>query len=324
MRITYLGNFQPGHPAPFSTETHVALSLEHLGHEVTRLQEGEVRSIDVVSRAEGHDAFLWTQTYGLAEQGGTREERAEMVSDLRAAGIPSVGYHLDRWWGLAREDQIAAEPFFRVDHLFTADGGHDADWTAVGIHHTWLPPAVLHSETDQGRFRQQLASDVAFVGSWRGGYHPEWTHRAELIAHLQRFWKRRLRLWPLHPSRPVRGPMLRDLYTSVKVVVGDSCLVGDATHYWSDRIPETLGRGGFLLHPYVEGIEDHFTDGEHLRLWPLGDWAELDRLISYYLEHEEERHRIARAGQAHVRDNHTYLNRMDAVVAQLQHVEVPA
>lgn len=324
MRLAYLGNFQPGHPSPFSTETHVAASLEHLGHEVTRLQEGEVRATQIASRCAGVDAFLWTQTYGLAEQGGSREERAQMVADLRAAGIRSVGFHLDRWWGLARADQIAAEPFFRVDHLFTADGGHDADWAAAGIGHTWLPPAVFHAETEGGRFRQQLASDVAFVGSWRGGYHPEWTHRAELIEHLQRSWKRRLRLWPLHPQRPVRGVMLRDLYASAKVIVGDSCLVGSATRYWSDRIPETLGRGGFLLHPYVEGIEEHFTDGEHLRLWSLGDWTELDRLIAYYLEHGDERRSIARAGRAHVRDNHTYLNRMEAVVAHLQRTEVAA
>lgn len=309
-RVAYLGNFS----VDFCTEVHVAASLKALGHEVVRLQEGEVRAVDVAASAEGCDLFLWTQTYGLAVNGGSIEEREAMLDDLRSAGIPSVGFHLDRWWGLGREDQVATEPFFTVDHLFTADGGHDEQWAAAGIRHLWSPPAVFHEETVGGRFRQQLVSDIAFVGSWRGGYHPEWTHRPELIAHLRQTWRRQLRLWPLQPHRPVRGAMLRDLYASVKVVVGDSCLVGGATHYWSDRIPETLGRGGFLLHPYVEGIEEHYTDGEHLRLWQTGDWAELDRLIAYYLEHDDERQAIARAGQAHVRAHHTYLNRMERVL----------
>ena len=38
MRIVYVGNFGPS----FSTESHVALSLESLGHTVVRQQENEV------------------------------------------------------------------------------------------------------------------------------------------------------------------------------------------------------------------------------------------------------------------------------------------
>ena len=42
--------------------------------------------------------------------------------------------------------------------------------------------------------------------------------------------------------------------------------------YLSDRLPELIGRGGFLLHPYVDGVTDGtvFTDGEHLATWKLG------------------------------------------------------
>lgn len=313
MRVAYLGNFT----APHCTEVHVALSLEALDHQVTRIQEGEVRAVDVLEAAAGSDLLLWTQTYGLAEMGGTVADRAAMLASLREAGIPTVGVHLDRWWGLDREPQVRDEPFFHVDWLFTADGGHDAEWRDAGVCHTWMPPAVYHAEAEQpGVFDKTLASDVAFVGSWQA-YHPEWTHRMELVAHLKRRWHRRLTLWP-RPGRPaIRGRALANLYASTKVAVGDSCLLNSPRCYWSDRIPETLGRGGFLLHPYVDGIESEYTDGVHLRLWPVGDWRELDRLITHYLEHDEERRQIAEAGRAHVLAHHTYRHRMQQVLTHV-------
>lgn len=312
-RVAYLGNFR----APYCTEVHVAASLEALGAEVVRLQEGDVPATEVPDRARGCDLFLWTQTYPLAVQMGSIQERWAMLRALAGLGIPTAGFHLDRWWGLGREDQISSEPFFGVDHLFTADGGHDMEWHAAGIPHTWTPPAIYHAEAAPGRVQSRYRSDIAFVGAWRGGYHPEWDHRPLLMRHLARQYRRRCRFWPQRSSAPVRGAALQDLYASVRVLVGDSCLAGGATRYWSDRIPETLGRRGFLLHPYVEGIEEHFTDGKHLRLWPLGDFAELDRLIAYYLEHEAERQAIAEEGWRHVLENHTYKHRMEAVVSAM-------
>lgn len=306
MKISYLGNFGP----QFSTENHVALSLESLGHTVTRLQEGVVKARKVAHRVKGHDLFLWTQTQSLADAGGSRAERAEMLATVREMGIPSAGFHLDRWWGLDRETQVIREPFFRVDRLFTADGGHDDDWQRVGIDHTWSPPAVYHGEAVDVPSSQNL--DVIFVGSWKRYGHAEWwPYRKELLERLSRRYGRRFTCWP-RAGDSVRGLELNALYASAKVVIGDSCLAG-TTRYWSDRIPETLGRGGFLLHPFVEGFEG-YTDGEHLRLWELGNWKELFALVDYYLSHDAARERIRAQGAAHVRAHHTYRDRMRAVV----------
>lgn len=310
MKVAYLGNFN----VSFTTESHVAGSLEAMGHQVTRMQEGDVRAIAVPAVCQDHDMMLWTQTYGLAVTGGTIEERQWMLDTLKSYNVPTVGFHLDRWWGLEREAMVATEPFFRVDHLFTADGGHQAEWGELGINHYWSPPAVYHAETDKGKRNPMFVSNVAFVGSWRNYAH-DWDHRGELVHHLQTRWRNDARLWPQQSA--VRGRALQDLYASVKIVVGDSCLMRGATHYWSDRIPETVGRGAFLLHPYVDGIEDHYEDGTHLRLWQLGDWRELDRLITYYLEHDDERESIAREGHAHVKANHTYMNRMQNVIERV-------
>lgn len=316
MKIAFLGNHVP----TFSTESHVALSLESLGHEVVRFQEGEVRAVEVARLVaqSGADLFIWTATYGLSVTGGTREERAQMLEDLRAAGTPSLGFHLDRWWGLDRQDQIPVEPFFRVDLLATADGGHEREFVEAGINHVWSPPAVYHGEVGLGRKRKSLQAAVCFVGSWKSYGHKEWEpHRLAMLDAVRQVAN--LRCWPADGRRAVRGALLNDIYASTAVVVGDSCLVpspdgSPASFYHSDRIPETLGRGGFLIHPWVKGIDEHYKDGEHLRLYELGNHAELQGLVQHYVAHPDEARSIAEAGCAHVREHHTYRHRLERLL----------
>lgn len=310
MRVAYLGNFDP----PYSTENIVARALEANGHSVDRIQEGATRAVDVPERVvvdQMAGLFMWTQTYGLAVSGGSTEERMVMLERLRSHGVPSVGYHLDKWWGLPRVDQIveAHEPFFFVDRLCSADGGPHA-WDEHGINHRWFPPGVDAAECRMGDYRRELATDIVFVGGWTSNYHPESTHRHALVRHLRTRWRRHLRLVPAKGRPRVNGQALRDVYASAKLAVGDSCLVPNAPRYWSDRIPETVGRGCMLLHPWVEGLDEHFVDGKHMRMWEAGNWGELDGLIRYYLEHDDERQAIAAEGQRHVIETATYTVRM--------------
>lgn len=321
LRVCYVGNGLP----PHSTENHVARALRNRGHVVTFLQENQSRTWRALARqAPRADLLLWTRTgwdwprYGLSHVDADGLQR-QSLARCADAGIPSVGYHLDRWWGLDREGQIATEAFFKVRCLVTADGGHDEQWAKAGIDHAWLPPAISLAETAPGVFRPGLASDVAFVGSWQGGYHPEWPHRAELVAFLRDTYGDRCAFWP-KPGRPaVRGRALRNLYASVEVLVGDSCLAGGVRAYNSDRIPETLGRGGFLVHPDVAGVTDgtQYTAGEHLATWPLGNWGALRQVIDGVLADDEGRRAVAAAGRAHVLARHTYEHRVDQLVELL-------
>lgn len=330
MHVAYIGNFHP----PHSTENHVRQALLANGHTVEPYQENTPDPWRLLEPGR-YDLVLWTRTgwdwphteVALAAE-DVWELQASLLLRARAAGTPTVGYHLDRWWGLDREGQVTDgnEPFFGVDLLCTADGGHDAQWEAAGVRHVWFPPAVSRAEAErQGEPTNSLRSNVCFVGSWRPGYHAEWTHRPELIAHLRKRWGRAgLRLWPAD-GNAIRGQALADLYASSTVVVGDSCLVGDRytdgaplTRYWSDRIPETLGRGGFLLHPEVEGLAEHYEPGTHLLTWPLGDWDALDEAIGWALDNPEARAAIAAQGRAHVLAEHTYERRMEQLVQELE------
>jgi hypothetical protein len=181
-----------------------------------------------------------------------------------------------------------------------------------------MPPGVSEFECGGGTSRPELASPVAFVGSWQGGYHVEHAHRQQLVKWLQRN-RQDCVFWPKLRQHAVRGEALRDLYASVDVLVGDSCFAGRIANYHSDRIPETLGRGGFLLHPAVEGVTDGtlYTDGEHLRTWRVGDWEALRYLIDHYTAHPDEARQIGEQGRRHVLENHTYTRRMGQLLELL-------
>lgn len=316
MRVAYIGNLGEG-SAPHSTENHVARALEHNGHEVLAFHEQ--RFDWNPSRIPDVGFVLWTHTHGFAPE-RAHKLQARFLDALRLRDVPTVGYHLDRWWDLRREHQLT-EPFFRCSLVCTADGGNQDRFAERGIEHVWFPPGVSLAECEPGAYRPELASDVAFVGSWAGGYHQESQHRYELIDWLRSTYGDRCRFWPAPGEHAVRGDALRDLYASVKVLVGDSCLVGTGKNraYISDRIPETLGRGGVLVHPYVEGVTDGtlYEDGEHLVTWNAGYWSELRTHIDWLLEDDGARTRIAKAGREHVLAEHTYERRMEQLVALL-------
>jgi hypothetical protein len=315
VKVAYVGNFEPAH----STESHVARAFEANGHEVVRLQE---QSFGWDPGAVPGDAafVLWTHTHGLAP------ERTHRAQDrfLSALDVPSVSLHLDRYWDLYRESQIAGprqEPFFRTALMCSADGGNDDRWAAAGVDHVWMPPGVSEPECEPGTFRPEMASDVAFVGTWPPGYHTESTHRPQLVSALRGYYGERCRFWPALGEPAVRNEALRDLYASVKVLVGDSCFSGDPRghRYLSDRVPETIGRGGLLVHPHTPGVTDGtlYTAGEHLLCWEVGDWDGLWSTIDAALADDEERARIAKAGREHVLTHHTYERRMVQLVSLL-------
>ncbi|MHC4322543.1 MAG: CgeB family protein, partial [Planctomycetota bacterium] len=73
------------------------------------------------------------------------------------------------------------------------------------------------------------------------------------------------------------------------------------------RCFEATATGSFLLTEYVPTIGECFEDGVHLVTYKDMDDA-VDK-ARYYLEHEDEREKIAKAGMEHTLNNHTYRHR---------------
>lgn len=295
MKVSYVGNFS----VPYSTETHIAKAWENLGHTVERIPE---QNLDWDALEPLGEIFMWTRTAGFDPP-----DKQTQANALKRIDVPTVGYHLDRWWGLDREWWIDDSPFFGVDLLCTADGGHDEAWRAKGINHAWFPPAILSDEMKPGIYRTRFKADVGFVGNLTDYGHKEWApYRRELYSILKRTFGTSFKVFPGQGPQ-IRGRDLADLYASVRVLVGDSCLVGNPSYYWSDRVPETLGRGGFLIHPHVIGLEEEFPD---LMTYTLGDFSELVSKIQSALDAPSIRLENTIINRAHVAAFHTYEQRL--------------
>jgi hypothetical protein len=232
----------------------------------------------------------------------------KMLRAIEGNGTKTVSFHLDRYVGLNmldyRDAKIGQHPFWSSQFVFTADGGNQEYFKQRGVNHFWLPPAVVEYACVPGTPRDEMKIDVLFTGAYT--YHPEYPFRQKLIDWLRETYGNQFRRYG-HDSdfKTVRQQDLNDLYASAKVCVGDSCFAG-ATNYWSDRVPETIGRGGFLIHPETPGLE---IPG--LSTFQPGNLEQLKMKIDYFLANDGDRRERMRLASAAVRMFHTYTNRVE-------------
>jgi glycosyl transferase family 1 len=299
--IAVLGN----HEVSFCTERELDWTLEKMGHRVTRLQENKVTAEEVVStcRERAVNLLIYVHTHGWDVIG----DLYKMLDQLRASGIKTCSFHLDRFWGLnildKREERIGTHAFWKTDTVFTADGGNDEKFQARGVNHIWMPPAVVSRDCYFGTPSLQFNSPVAFAGA--DGYHPEYPFRPRLVSRLKETYGTNFRLY-----QGIREAALNNLYATCRVLVGDSCFAG-ADRYWSDRVPETIGRGGFLIYPATPGLS---IPG--LVTYEPQNIDDLIKKVNYFIDDDHQQERIRLRNEAHefVKANHTYTNRMKTLL----------
>jgi hypothetical protein len=308
--IVYRGNFQPDQAEPWSTESQIAATLETMGCRVIRVQEvGKeavpwIECLETVERAEP-DMFLWTTTSEIDPDAAYWS-----LDQMKASAIPTVGYHLDLWWGLSkRQGQLLEHPFFHaLDYVFTADGGHQEKFHRIGVKHFWAEPAVWRKAA-QSAPKTEGQWPVLFFGSLPYP-HPEHAEARRAIIE----WIRQQFPGKIRVVSGKRNWEFTQEVASATIILGDSCLAGAVPHYWSERVPETLSRAGCLVHPYCPGIEDSYTDGEHLRLFEANDLAQLAGIVDHLLKNPEVAAQIGANGQQHVLEHHCFDHRFEQLV----------
>jgi hypothetical protein len=303
--IAVLGN----HETSFCTERELDWTLEKLGHSVFRLQENKVSALDVeqVCRERGIKLLIYVHTHGWDVQG----DLFKMLENLKRYGTKTCSFHLDRFFGLnqldQRESRIGTHAFWKTDVVFTADGGNEDGFRAKGVNHVWMPPAVVERDCYFGTFRPWFATPLVFTGA--DGYHPEYPFRPRMVDALRSTFGASFRIY-----QGIREANLNDLYASARIVVGDSCFAG-ADRYWSDRVPEVIGRGGFLVFPETPGLS---IPG--LVTYKPQDVDDLVRVLKYWLDDQRDAERIQRRNAAHqwVKTNATYTNRMATLLQVME------
>jgi glycosyltransferase involved in cell wall biosynthesis len=176
---------------------------------------------------------------------------------------------------------------------------------AYGLPVTWLPPAYC-PEVFRPLGRQKV-HDYAFIGQRDG-----WIRRNGDTKNTF--------LEKLGQASGIRGYMGQGIYShEVNGIYNDAKVLFERTIFPSvgTRFFEIIGSGGFTLMNRLKpfsGIEMLAQDGIHYVSYD-DTYVDFEKKLRYYLAHDEEREKIAKAGHAHFLENHTYTERLSRILA---------
>lgn len=289
MKILYVGNFDQ----PHRTEVYIKHALEELGHTVLTLEGKFVGSNRLLNPLlNGVDFVLFGKT------GSPEILRA--IYSLNIKKIKTVCWIHDLY-GIPSRKKLPPE--FQCDLVFSTDGGKEFK----GINHQVLRQGIHLPDVKPLTSPIDIDYPIVFVGHDNDRFQPG---RGTLVDFLRTEYGDQF----THLTN-TRGDELTQILSTSGVVVGDSY---PSERYWSNRIYEVTGRGGFLLHPETVGLEEEFVNDTHYVSWTRGDFSELGGLIDYYLENEEEREFIRLSGHSFTTSKYTYENRCESLIERVQ------
>jgi Glycosyl transferases group 1 len=283
------------------------------------MQEDQSPSDLILLEAKNSDLFIWVHTHGWTTPGPW--SMYDVLDSLKEAGVPTMTYHLDLWFGLNREADLQDDPFYKkIGNFFTVDKLM-ADWfnENTGVQGHFLTAGVydkecyIHPEYQADSFDY----DVIFVGS--RNYHPQWQYRPELINFLRNtYGSRFLHVGGDGDTGVVRGDALNRIYARSKIAIGDTLNIGfNYPYYTSDRLFESTGRGGFTIYPRIKGLEEYFEDGKEIVFYEHGNFDDLKTKIDEQLVNDEKREAMRVAGHNRAKTEHTYVNRWATILETL-------
>ena len=286
MKIAFVGSFQN-----LWDEEGIARSFEKIGEEVIRFPEEsfDARQALVAIAEEKPDLVLMAKL--------KVDHREFFIKEIKRMKIPTASWTFDLYFGHRRESKIDEDVIFKTDFVFGPDGGNVQRFRDKGINYHLLRQGIYDEYCYKGKWDKRFTSDVAYVGGIQYG------HREVLCQYLKKFnFERYGRLATLH----VRGSDLNDLYASASIIIGDSMA---SPRYWSNRLYETLGRGGFLIFTDIEGLNEEYEPYKHFIPFKFYGFQSLGEKIDYFLKHPEEREKISNAALEHTKEHHTLINR---------------
>lgn len=150
---------------------------------------------------------------------------------------------------------------------------------------------------------------LLFTGMIRHGQK-----RVEFINHMHdNYGDKFFVLGDGGPLRRKHGRELANIFASTKIVIAPD---GPSTdRYWSNRIYNTLGLGGFLLHPHCQGLAEDFSEDD---LVMYKDRQDLCDLIDSFMCLPDRREKLAMAGYEQVMAHHTYRHRCGRLLEEVQ------
>jgi spore maturation protein CgeB len=212
-----------------------------------------------------------------------------------------------------------------LDKFYTMDVDAVDELKKLGVNAEWLTEGCYiedHSEQVFNSFQQKkYGADVVFIGSL-GGIHPNRDKLLKRIADEGFDFKLYGDVFYSDSTEP---KWVIDHHTGYGVINNYHSLVCNTSKIvigidgWperdksmSARIYRTLCCGGFLLTTHTKNIEELFTPGVHLDVFDNED--DMVEKILYYLQNDDKRQKIAKAGQELVQKEHTFGHRLKKIL----------
>lgn len=281
MQVTKLKFLYYGSFGTFNTETWIAYGLRELGHEVVEIDKtthGCV-AVEQALRQEKPHVLLFAKV---------PTEFDKTITLAKGMGIKTVCWLFDLYHGWRNLNV----PQFKADLVFTTDGGNDKEWKRLGINHITLRQGIHEPEHIMYEAKQKYK--VAFIGS---AHYPE---RIKLLQFLKETYGSDFHHFGQNGE--LRNLDLNERLAETSVIVGDSV---PSRGYWSNRVYEITGRGGFLIHPFVEGLRQEF---DSIPYFEYGNYKDLKYKIDHYLEDDFTRE-LLRVAQFKECEKYTYTKR---------------
>lgn len=288
MKIVFIARF-----TRIWDEEPVASAFEQCGVSVVRIEERTALRRDILSTIEREkpDLVLFTKL-------NTPQEPLSLISEIKKMGVPTVSWTFDLLRGHpTRENMMGHFHWLNADYNFITDGGHDYGKNTFLLRQGISDRYNYVAKPDKMKHPYK----VAFIGT-DNSHFPA---RKKLMNELDDIYGSDFHWYGRFDAFEVRGDDLNVLCASVPVIVGCSM---PSPKYWSNRLYEIQGRGGFMIFPEIEGLSKEYPK-KALVTYKFGDTEDLITKIDYYLKNQEERLKIALNAFEHTRKHHLFTHR---------------
>lgn len=256
-----------------------------MGHDVTHLTSEDTGDLENFGRFDMH---MWVD-WGEDALAGVLPYQPMSLSLRHPSVYITSDTHLGYDYRLSKAREF--------DHVFCNQIRAVEEFERDGVKAQWLPHAVEPKAYPNAPAAIKKY-DIGFVG------YVTFRKRAEMLDRMFRefpnFWFGQ-RLFE----------ECAEVYRKSRIVF-NTAAVDDINM----RCFEATATGAFLLTEWIPTLDQCFEDGKHLVTFKTMDEA-VDK-ARYYLEHEDEREEIARAGMEHTLSHHTYRHRAEVILKTIE------
>ena len=249
------------------------------------------------------------------------------LAEIRGSGIwlccvmPDITW--ERHWLLDRRI------FSYFDHIFTTKSFGVKDFeTRLNVQSVSMLPHGFDSDVhrplklDSHDWSGEPPRPISFIGLWSPSKERWLAHVATAVgADKLNIWGNawgRASASLLRPSiraESIFGDYYAAAITASKINLGlvhERVPGGVSGDQVTSRTFEIPACGGFMLHERTSELADHYQEGREVACFDSHD--ELVEKVRYYLDHEDERVQIARAGYRRCVRDHSLTNRAAVIV----------